>query len=377
MVQANPQSGRRVFEQHTILRATRPGFVWHCDFIGPFPAAAGGMQYVLVAVDEYSGWAELIPTVDTKAKNIIAALKELIGTHGWMRGLRFDNGNGFGAPALHRWMAARHIKRYAIPPRAPQANGKVESLNRTAKNVIVKVLGQCTRAGTNWLASLPDTKFALNSAVTGAARNRFSPFELHIGRQARTALENSLEAEADDRRREAAEAAAAAEEEGRNAAAAAEDSSQVSSQESAGAPAAAAAMAPAAEHQLNELQREMVQRAAAVAVERRRVQRQAAQEEENVRIRRRIIRYNEDDAVWLLLRGKQKNAEAFVASGNLQAPSQQKRVEATVLERIGRTTYRVRYWIHRRGNHGPLMKETMAKQEQLRPRTVFRPAGDQ
>lgn len=336
---------------------------------------------MLVAVDEYSGWAELIPTVDTKSKNIIAALKELIGTHGWMRGLRFDNGNGFAAPALHGWMAARHIKRYAIPPRAPQANGKVESLNRTAKNVIVKVLGQCTRAGTNWLASLPDTKFALNSAVTGAARNRFSPFELHIGRQARTALENSLEAEVDDRRREAVEAAAAAEEEGRNAEAAAGNininGSQVSSQE-AGAPAAAAiAMVPAAEHQFNELQREMVQRAAAVSVERRRVQRQAAQEEENVRIRRRIIRYNEDDAVWLLLRGKQTNAEAFVASGNLQAPSQQKRVEATVLERIGRTTYRVRYWIHRRGNHGPLMKETMAKQEQLRPRTVFRPAGDQ
>jgi hypothetical protein len=358
MVQASSQSGRRVFEKRSILRETQPGMVWHLDFIGPFPQAAGGMTYILVAVDEYSGFTGLLATTGTKSKHIISAVKQLIGEHGWMKGLRYDNGNGFGSAEWRRWLDEHHIKRWTIPPRAPQANGKVEIRNRSVKNVMTKVLAECTRAGVNWLSSLPATQLAINSAVTVAANNHYSPFELFMGRKVRTAVDNAVEIN-----NSAARAAEARDERAENSNVHHVHDGELDMSTMEG---------------LNKLKREMVQRAGKEAVVKRRALMKAQQAKENEKLLRSVTEFNEGDAVWLLLRNKRKNDEAFVSTGNLQAPGQMRRVEAIVLERmgLGSTTYRVEYWIHRRGRGGPLKKTTTAKLEQLKRRVMFKTAED-
>ena len=393
MVQASSQSGRRVFEKRSILRETQPGMVWHLDFIGPFPQAAGGMTYILVAVDEYSGFTGLLATTGTKSKHIISAVKQLIGEHGWMKGLRYDNGNGFGSAEWRRWLDEHHIKRWTIPPRAPQANGKVEIRNRSVKNVMTKVLAECTRAGVNWLSSLPATQLAINSAVTVAANNHYSPFELFMGRKVRTAVDNAVEmnnsaaraAEARDdipeeqqEQRNVMDNLLLADSEVESDAEEIESFADEQAENSNVHHVHDGELDMSTMEGLNKLKREMVQRAGKEAVVKRRALMKAQQAKENEKLLRSVTEFNEGDAVWLLLRNKRKNDEAFVSTGNLQAPGQMRRVEAIVLERmgLGSTTYRVEYWIHRRGRGGPLKKTTTAKLEQLKRRVMFKTAED-
>ena len=69
--------------------------LWGIDFMGPFPLTYGN-QYILVAVDYVSKWAEAIPTRTNDNQVVIKFLREnIISRFGAPRAIISDNGSHF------------------------------------------------------------------------------------------------------------------------------------------------------------------------------------------------------------------------------------------------------------------------------------------
>ncbi|GKB21316.1 reverse transcriptase domain-containing protein [Tanacetum coccineum] len=113
--------------------------VWGIDFMGPFPKSHK-FEYILVAVDYVSKWAEAqaLPTND--ARVVITFLKKLFCHFGMPKALISDRGTHFCNKIMERTM-----KRYGVNHRFstsyhPQTNGQVENMNIALKRILEKTV---------------------------------------------------------------------------------------------------------------------------------------------------------------------------------------------------------------------------------------------
>jgi hypothetical protein len=367
MVRSHNHLGVQVFEQHTIQHAKAPAQIWHIDFIDM--PESDGFRAVLVAVCDLSCWVELIPCKGQRQDHVLQALREIVGRHGWMQGIRCDNGSGLVAGSVKQWLLENGVKHWEVPARAPQANGKVEVTNRTAKHAIRARLAECARRGTSWIEAIPETRLALNSAVTSATENRFSAFEIMMGRKARMAMHNAL-SEAEPAQRDAN-----VEEQRQGDADAGNDDILLNDDEEARPAPAQIEGDEAIEAALNLLERDGVletSRQEVLAVRER--QREATQaRNEKIKAAQRDAEFEVGERVWMQnTQSKDESGDrAFVATGNLQQPGQARRVDAEVLAKIGKGTYRLKYWVRLTG----APRVTTAKARQLKRRVFFSPTS--
>ncbi|GJV31525.1 reverse transcriptase domain-containing protein [Tanacetum coccineum] len=113
--------------------------IWGIDFMGPFPKSYK-FEYILVAVDYISKWAEAqaLPTND--ARVVITFLKKLFCCFGMPKALTSDKGTHFCNKIMERTM-----KRYGVNHRFstsyhPQTSGQVENTNRALKRILEKTV---------------------------------------------------------------------------------------------------------------------------------------------------------------------------------------------------------------------------------------------
>ncbi|GKA00340.1 reverse transcriptase domain-containing protein [Tanacetum coccineum] len=113
--------------------------IWGIDFMGPFPKSHK-FEYILVAVDYVSKWAEAqaLPTND--ARVVITFLKKLFCRFGMPKALISDRGTHFCNKIMERTM-----KRYGVNHRFstsyhPQTSGQVENTNRALKRILEKTV---------------------------------------------------------------------------------------------------------------------------------------------------------------------------------------------------------------------------------------------
>ena len=116
--------------------------LWGIDFIGPFPLSYGN-QYILVAVDYVSKWAEAVPTRTNDNQVVIKFLREnIISRFGAPRAIISDNGNHFCNRAFEALMRKYSISHKLFTAYHPQTNGQVEVTNRQIKLILEKIVGQ-------------------------------------------------------------------------------------------------------------------------------------------------------------------------------------------------------------------------------------------
>jgi hypothetical protein len=344
-VQAVAHDQVRVFDQGSILYALQPRSAWHVDYIGPLPATAEGFCYLVLFIDEYSGWVELFPVKDTSLEGFRPCLQAMIHQHGHMRLLRSDNGSPFNSNGLARDLQQLQIRFATIPPLAPQANGRAEAGVRSIKTIIKKDLTEFMERGVSWFDVYGQAKLAHNSAPHRGADNRFSPAELMNGQPLLNAAE---QLNREDER-------------------IAVDGGRIGIDPEAG--------------ELNRIdffvRRDAVRAAGERAVEahREREARRKAQMIEG----RRFGEYEVGDSVWLQRTNTGPTLQqAMVSSGNPQNPSAAWREKAEIVGKISKRTYLVKYWPmpqagneNRRARERPDMVEApvvKAKERQLRPR---------
>ncbi|GKA05245.1 reverse transcriptase domain-containing protein [Tanacetum coccineum] len=158
--------------------------MWGIDFMGPF-LKSYKFEYILVAVDYVSKWAEAqaLPTND--ARVVITFLKKLFCRFGMPKALISDRGTHFCNKIMEKTM-----KRYGVNHRFStsyhlQTSGEIENTNRALKGILEKTVKDNPAI---WSRKLDDALWAFriaNKIPTGTTpyklingKNCHLPFEI-------------------------------------------------------------------------------------------------------------------------------------------------------------------------------------------------------
>jgi hypothetical protein len=65
------------------------------DILGPFPKAIGGFQYLYIAINKFTKWAEATPIVKINKQSSIKFIKSIVCRFGVANRIITDNGSQF------------------------------------------------------------------------------------------------------------------------------------------------------------------------------------------------------------------------------------------------------------------------------------------
>ncbi|GKD46025.1 reverse transcriptase domain-containing protein [Tanacetum coccineum] len=146
------------------------------DFMGPFPKSHK-FEYILVAIDYVSKWAEAqaLPTND--ARVVIISLKKLFYRFGMPKALISDRGTHFCNKIMEKTM-----KRYGVNHRLctsyhPQTSGQVKNTNRALKRILEKTVKDNPAI---WSRKLDDALWAFRTAYKTPTST--TPYKLIYGK---------------------------------------------------------------------------------------------------------------------------------------------------------------------------------------------------
>lgn len=164
-----------------MLRKELPSKPWEqiaIDFLGPLPEG----ENLLVCVDYYSRYVEVVVMTDISTKATIDELVTIFSRYGIPLSLRADNGPQFSSDEFKTFCNEHGIQLVSTIPYWPQMNGEVERQNRS----ILKRLKIAQELGKDWRTELRQYLLmyhAANHTTTGKP-----PSELMFGRRLRTKL---------------------------------------------------------------------------------------------------------------------------------------------------------------------------------------------
>jgi len=93
------------------------------DFVGPLPRSKHGNQMLLVLIDRFSKWTELVPLQSATAQSLKKALRErIIARYGVPKIVITDNGVQFANKIFKSFLAEMGIKQQFTAPYTPQKN---------------------------------------------------------------------------------------------------------------------------------------------------------------------------------------------------------------------------------------------------------------
>ena len=125
------------------IMSTRAFAKWGIDFVGPIkpPARGSGAQYIIVAIDYLTKWVEAKATPKNTARTTAKFLFENIFTrYGLPLEIVSDQGVHFVNEVIKFLLADFLVTHKRLAPYHPQANGLVESTNKTLCTKLTKVV---------------------------------------------------------------------------------------------------------------------------------------------------------------------------------------------------------------------------------------------
>ncbi len=147
--------GRRDGIRYRRQRVCAPNWTWHIDFAGPLLDPDGVSRSLLVVVDSYSRMLLALDVVEDQraatAERVLGGTSSsagLFAQYGRPRVLITDNGPTFAPPQggyehrFARFLAAHGVEHRRTKPYYPQTNGKAESMVKTVKRELLRVLGR-------------------------------------------------------------------------------------------------------------------------------------------------------------------------------------------------------------------------------------------
>ena len=148
------------------------------DFAGPLITSSNGSKYILVFMDQFTKWVELVPTRDQLASTVVQAFySNVICRHGCPEYLLSDRGPQFSSALVDTMCVHFGIKKIFSSAYYPQGDGFAERFMRTMNNSLSALSREDPQ---RWHTYLPGLAFAYNSSAHAATR--VSPFELNTGR---------------------------------------------------------------------------------------------------------------------------------------------------------------------------------------------------
>jgi transposase InsO family protein len=159
--------------------ATRPVQVLHFDylFMGP---GTGGMTYLLVLKDGFSGTIELVPSGSATADVVAQALLAWCGRYGTPAILVSDQGPHFKNKIIDSVRAALKVEHHFVTPLAAWANGTIERANRECLRTFRVLLGENRMGKEKWPYLVAPVQIILNQSPS-ARLGGVSPLEVMTG----------------------------------------------------------------------------------------------------------------------------------------------------------------------------------------------------
>ena len=158
------------------------------DILGPLPQCVDtGNKYVLVFVDYFSKYIELIPLPDIKAATVAKAfLREIVCRHGAPRYLHSDRGSNYLSHIVRITCQLMQTKKTQAVSYHPQCNGQSE---RCMSYILASLAKQLDGFHTQWDQFLPFTQFVYNTSPS-LDSTEYTPAFLVYGRHLRTPLDH-------------------------------------------------------------------------------------------------------------------------------------------------------------------------------------------
>ncbi|GJS65556.1 putative nucleotidyltransferase, ribonuclease H [Tanacetum coccineum] len=152
--------------------------IWGINFIGPFPKSYK-FEYILVAVDYVSKWAEAqaLPTND--ARVIITFLKKLFCHFRMPKALISDRGTHFCKKIIEKTMERYRVNHRFSTSYHPQTSSEVENTNRALKRILEKTVKDNPAI---WSRKLDDALWAFRTAYKTPIGT--TPYKLIYGKTA-------------------------------------------------------------------------------------------------------------------------------------------------------------------------------------------------
>nr|GEW15178.1 reverse transcriptase domain-containing protein [Tanacetum cinerariifolium] len=113
--------------------------IWGIDFIGPFPKSHK-FEYILVAIDYVSKWAEAQVLPTNYARVVISFLKKLFCHFGMTKALISNRGTHFCNKIIEKTMKRYGVYHHFSTLYHPQTSGQVENTNRDLKRLLEKTM---------------------------------------------------------------------------------------------------------------------------------------------------------------------------------------------------------------------------------------------
>ena len=104
----------------------------HIDYAGPIRN-----RHLLVVVDSYSKWLDVVIVPSANSANTIQSLRTIFSTHGLPEVIMSDNGAPFVSAEFKEFLSKNEI-RHTTTPYHPKSNGQVERCVQTLKQVLKK-----------------------------------------------------------------------------------------------------------------------------------------------------------------------------------------------------------------------------------------------
>ena len=156
-----------------------PGDRVHLDILGPFCESAQGNRYVLMIVDQFSRWVEMVPLRIQDAQTVARSFFE---TYVVRFGVPFvvhtDQGRNFDCSVMKSFCQLMDITKTRTTPYRPSSNGQVERYNTIVLNFL-----RCFLRGKQreWDQYLPVLGMNIRSMVNRSTG--FTPNMLQLGHE--------------------------------------------------------------------------------------------------------------------------------------------------------------------------------------------------
>ena len=155
------------------------------DICGPLHVSKSGNKYIIVIMDYFTKWTELIPVVDHTAETVAYELvTKVFSRIGIPQTLHSDQGRDFLSKLFTETCRLFGIHKTQTSPWRPQSDGLVERLNRTLGSMLRQYVNE---SQTDWDYWLPFICMAYNSSEQTSTK--FSPYFLMFGREMRMPVE--------------------------------------------------------------------------------------------------------------------------------------------------------------------------------------------
>jgi transposase InsO family protein len=151
------------------------------DFVGPLPVS-DGYAYILVIMDMFTRFCELVPTKTAGTEGVRDALTRIVFLrYGIPRVIQSDQGSHFTSKVMADLAASHGFYHHFTEPRRPESNGMLERNNLTIVNTIRAYVD---RHSSRWVRVIGQVQWDINTAVNSAMS--VSPYTALYGYHPRT-----------------------------------------------------------------------------------------------------------------------------------------------------------------------------------------------